>query len=302
MRAICAVFVVCALAVPAAGQTPVFQAVTDLVPVHATVRTADRRPVTDLTSDDFELLEDGHPRPIAYFSRDAVPVTAVVLLDTSASMTRVLPEVRAATRAFLQRMTAADRVRLGAFNDGIQIADAFSGDQATLQRDLRRLESGGATRLYDALDAALDLLASVDERRVILVLSDGSDTASGTKLSTLASRAQDAGLPIYAIGLQVVVPGRPRAAGGRGRRALETLAADTGGGTIWVDTTSDLRDAFTRVADDIHRQFVIGFTPARLDGRAHRVDVRMRQEGLTVRARRSYVALAPPVSAGVSSR
>jgi VWFA-related protein len=124
-------------------------------------------------------------------------------------------------------------------------------------------------------------------RRVVLVFTDGEDSFSKrVNYGDVATRARNEDFMIYAIGLQADFLGRTT----RPDRNLRRLAEETGGGYFELRRTADLNSTFSRVADELHRQYVLGFTAANLDGKVHKLDVRVKPTGMTVRTRKSYVA------------
>jgi Ca-activated chloride channel homolog len=286
IRSICGL-AVCACVAPGAraADSPTFKSDTRVVAIASTVTDRDQRLVLNLTEDDFEILDNRRPQPLTFFDRARLPIRVVVLLDTSSSMSGSLPLLRDAAREFVGRLMPGDACRVGAFNDTVQLGRTFTSDRDALAADIAELESGDATRLYDALGASLDALENGDGRRVILVFTDGADTDSDTSLRTIVRRARESGVMIYSVGLE------------RDRRhavdeGLKKLADQTGGGYFALTKTTDIAVTFARVADELHSQYLLGISPARLDGRIHELTIRVKRPGLTVRGRRSYVAAA----------
>ena len=271
-------------------QQPTFRLGTQVVPIYATVTDAEGRLVPDLTRDDFQVFDNGKPQEITQFSNETQPITVVVMLDTSASMTVNLDLVKRAAEQFLIRLLPEDRGTVGAFNDKIQFASELTSDRDALVGALNDLQFGNPTRLYDAIDASLDELRGLEGRRVILVLTDGDDTASRVGLGHVQQRARAEDVMVYAIGLEseLVIDGRRIRT--RPDRGLKRLAEDTGGGYFELDKTAELGATFTRVAQELHSQYVLGFSPAALDGKVHKLETRVTKPGLSVRARRSYLA------------
>ena len=141
--------------------------------------------------------------------------------------------------------------------------------------------------LWDAVDAGMSALSKEQGRRVVLVFTDGADTASRrTDDGSVLQRALQEEFMIYTIGLRTMVLGRES----RPDRNLKKLSEQTGGGFVELNRATDLGAAFSRVADELHRQYVLGFTPPVLDGKPHTLDVRVKVPGMTARARKSYIA------------
>jgi Ca-activated chloride channel family protein len=270
-------------------QAPTFRAGARFVPVYTTVTDRDRRLVAGLERDDFEVLDNGKPRPITVFSNEVQPITVVVMLDTSASMTANLDLVKAGAEQFFLRLLPEDRAVAGAFNDKIEFASDFTGDRDDLIASLEHLDFGNPTRLYDAVDASLDQLKPIEGRKVVLVFTDGDDTSSSASLGDVLERARAEEVMVYAIGLQSdYFNGRQRVRT-RPDRGLRKLAEETGGGYFELDAKDLLTSTFTRVSEELHSQYLIAFDADGRDGKVHRLEVKVKKPGATARARRSYV-------------
>ena len=284
---------ICAAALGASAQQPVFRAGTQVVSIFVTVQDAQRRLIPDLMQDEFQILDNEKPQPIVYFDNSVHPINVVVMLDTSGSMTLTIGLLKQAAEQFIIRLLPEDKARIGAFNDKIQINAKWSNDRDQLVTDIKDLDYGNGTRLWDAVGTALDELKSIDGRRVILVFTDGDDTESrAMSLGKVIERARVDEVMIYAIGLEsrYAIDGRVTVT--KPDSGLRKVADETGGGYFELKKTSDLAPTFTKVAQELHSQYVIGFTPTQLDNRVHKLTVKMKQPGMTARARRSYLAAA----------
>ncbi len=270
-------------------QVPMFRSGTELVDLYVTVTDAAGRLVPNLLREDFTIFDDREPQEIVLFDNDVRPITVVVMLDTSISTTNVMDLITGGAEQFLIRMLPEDRARVGAFNDKIDIAPAeFIGDRDMLIGELDLLDFGNDTRLYDAIAESLDTLLGVEGRKVTLVLTDGDDSASRIGWKDVLARAVAEEVMIYTIGLEVEYLGRRT----RPDRRLRSLAEETGGGYFELQETDELGSTFTRVSQELHSQYVLGFAPSVRDGKAHALEVRVKGRGMTARARRSYIA--PP--------
>lgn len=284
---------------------PQFRSTVRTVPVYVTVVGDDGRLVTDLTRDDFEVYDDGERQPITVFSNAAQPITVVMMIDRSGSVRASFRLIQDAAAAFVRRLRPADKARIGSFANRVQVDPrAFTGDRdELLQIIYTELQDSGATPLWNAIDVAMTALLHEEGRRVVLVFTDGRDsplTSRRTNLSEddVRERAVREDVMVYGIGLT----GTQRGPGGGGSglpfggveqapdEGLVRLAAVSGGGYFPIRSASNLGETFARVADELHRQYLLGFVPAKLDGRTHRIEVRLAREGLTARARQSYVA------------
>ena len=262
----------------------------DVVACYATVVGEDGALVPHLTARDFELKADGKPQDITVFQAGLLPITIVVLLDDSPSMHASKPSTTVAGTAFIRRLRPGDRATVGVFSRTVTLDRALTSDTDEL---IGRLGVSSpvmaGTALWDALNAAMAVLEDEPGRRVVLVLTDGDDNTSEMTSVAMAERAIREGVMVYAIGI--------RGTEGRLSRGLKDLARDTGGFFFELKPSDNLTSVFQRVADELHAQYLIGFSPGVLDGRAHRLQLKARRPGLTVRARMSYVALAPGLPA-----
>lgn len=275
------------------AQQPTFRTGTRTVALYATVTDGQKRLVPDLTQHDFEVLDNDKPQSVDLFVNEVQPITVVVMLDTSASMTGNLRLLEQAAEQFLLRLLPKDKGMVGAFNDKIEFFPAtFTSDRDRLIRSLKELDFGNPTRLYDAIAASMDRLHKIEGRRVVLVFTDGEDTDSRSNMGDVLEQARQNETMIYAVGLRSDYFNGARQVRTKPDSGLKRLAEETGGGYFELDKTSDLAPAFTRVAQELHSQYVLGFTPALLDGKIHRLAVRVKKPGMIARARKSYIATA----------
>ncbi len=277
-------------AVLAAQQQPTFKTGAQIVPLYITVLDSTKRLVPDLQESDFEIFDNNQPAKIILFQNEPEPFSVVVMLDTSGSMTGSIDLLRDAAEQFLIRLLPEDRGMVGAFNDKIQfpIRD-FTANRDELISALKDVDFGYPTRLFDAIEASLDELQRIKGRRVVLVFTDGDDTASKIGMGDVLDRARTDEAMIYSIGLESVYFNGQSKVRTRPDRGLKRLSDETGGGYFELKKTDDLGPTFTRVAQELHSQYVLGFSPA-TDGKQHKVEVRLKKPGLTARARRTYQA------------
>jgi Ca-activated chloride channel family protein len=269
---------------------PIFKSSVRTVPVYATVIDASGRLVPSLEQSDFAVLDNGKPADIALFSNESQPFTAVVMLDTSASMTANLKLLNRAAEQFLLRLLPVDKAQVGAFNDKIQLSGTFTNDRDELIGALNDLYFGNPTRLNDAIATSLDTLQGIEGRRVVLVFTDGEDTSSRIGFKTVLERARDEEVMVYSIGLESEYFNGMRVVRSRPSRDLRKISDETGGGYFELSKTADLAPTFTRVAQELRSQYLIGFAPVALDGKVHKLEVKVSKPGMTVRTRKSYLA------------
>ena len=267
---------------------------TQTVPIYTTVVDAQRRLVADLQQEDFEVFDNLKPQTLTNFTNEITPFTAIVMLDTSGSMTLNLDFVKQAAEEFLMRLLPEDKAKVGAFNDKIQILprdEPFSNNRDRLIRLVKEgLDFGYPTRLWDAVDESIAHMEPLDGRRVVVVFTDGDDSASRKGRNDVLDRAREKDMMIYAIGLSSEYFNGQTRVRTRPDRGLKVVAEETGGGFFELTKKDELGPTFTRVAQELHSQYVIGFSPAALDGKIHKLEVRVKRPGLTARSRKSYVA------------
>ena len=300
---------------------PTFKGGTRTVAVYATVTDQAGRLVPDLTRDAFTVNDNGKPQALSVFANEVQPITVVMLLDRSGSMRNKFTLVEKAAEEFVGAMLPSDKARVGSFADRIQVDPRdFTSDRDELLGILRtQLQEEGPTPLWNAVNVGITALLHQQGRRVILVFTDGNDrpmndSPNNNTMKGVMRRSEEEDVMVYAIGLAGNGPhsfagpaggrrggrrspggwGGPRGGGGEAGKpdeGLARIAAATGGGYFELTTADDLASAFKRVADELHHQYTLGFTPTALDGKMHKLEVRV-SGGMAVRARRSYRATA----------
>ena len=275
---------------PDGQQAGVFRSGAKMVPLYATVTDPQGALVPNLTREDFEILDNGVRQELVVFENQTQPITAIVMLDSSGSMTNSLKLVHAGAEQFIIRLLPQDKAQVGAFNDKVEFSGTFTSDRDELVAALKELDFGNPTRLYDAIDQSLDRLAAVEGRRVIVVLTDGDDNSSKVGQGDVLSRALADEVMIYGIGLESEYFDGMRRVRTNPDRVVRKLAEETGGGYYLLKATADLNTTFTRIAQELHSQYVLGFSPTLLDGKVHKLTVNVKRPGMKARARKSYVA------------
>jgi Ca-activated chloride channel homolog len=287
------------LIAPIGAQEPQskFKVSTNSVALYATVTDATKRLVPDLEQDDFEVYDNGKLQAVTQFDNRPLPISVVVMLDTSGSMTLALDLVKSAAEQFLLRMMPEDQGMVGAFNDKIEFhPEGFTNSRDELVRSLKDLDFGYPTRLYDAVNESMAQLKGIPGRRVVLVFTDGDDNASKFGSGDVTDRGRVEDVMVYSIGLENEYFDGARKVRSSPDRGLRRLSEETGGGFFLLKKTDELTTTFTRVAQELHSQYVLGFTPQVLDGKVHKLEVRLKKPGMTARARKSYVASSEPVT------
>lgn len=230
------------------------------VVLHATVVDQHSRLVTNLNKNDFTVYEDGQPQTITRFTREDIPVSIGILIDNSGSMRDKRQAVNTAALDLVKSSNREDEVFIVNFSDEAIIDTDLTSDVAKMQEGLQQIDSRGGTALYDAVVASADYLAKKGnrEKKVLLVVTDGEDNASTDTLEQAVRRVQnDAGPVIYTIGIL----------GGdhekRAKRALESLALNTGGVAFFPRDLGEVDQIARAVARDIRNQYSIYYRPTR---------------------------------------
>ncbi|HQX82554.1 MAG TPA: VWA domain-containing protein [Vicinamibacterales bacterium] len=273
-------------------QQPTFKSGTRTVPVYATVFDEDGRLVPGLEQSDFEIYDNGKKQAVTIFDNKPIPFSAALTLDSSISMEMNLPFMQDAAVQFVIRLAPEDKTVVGFFNSKIQFSPSLTNDRDSLVSYIRNnMTRGNSTRLWDGVDAAMDQLTDALGRRVVVVLTDGDDLgASSRSNGDILERAQREDVMIYTLGIESYYHNGERWTLSRPGGAFRRLAAETGGGFFELKKSAELNSTFTRVIAELHSQYVLGFSPTAMDGKAHKLEVRLSKPGLTARARKSYVA------------
>jgi len=283
----------------AAQETPqkTFKVSTNTVALYATVTDAEKRLVPDLVQDDFEVYDNNKLQTLTSFDNKPQPISVVVMLDTSGSMTLALDLVKAAAEQFLLRLMPDDQGMVGAFNDKIEFhPEGFTNSRDMLVRSLKDLDFGYPTRLYDAVAESMSQLKPLQGRKVVLVFTDGDDNSSKVGSGHVTDRGRLEEVMVYSVGLENEYFDGARRVRSSTDRGLKRLSEETGGGFFLLKKTDELTSTFTRVAQELHSQYVLGFTPQLLDVKIHKLEVRLKRPGMVARVRKSYVATSEPTT------
>ncbi len=263
---------------------------TDLVVLNVTVVDANGKFVNGLRSGDFKLLVDGQERKISTFLREETPFAAVVLLDTSGSMEQRMMLARSAAIRFLQELRQDDMVAVYRFDSKIEKVQEFS-DSRDLQDFAFSLKAKGMTVLNDAIvSAAIDLSKRGENRRAILVLSDGADTKSAASANKAVNSALAANSTIYTVDMSSIDGAASRNV--VNAAVLRSFALKTGGRYVSSSGGPVMRDAFTQIADELSNQYTLAYAPpdTERDGKWHSFEIKVTRPELLARTRKGYNA------------
>jgi VWFA-related protein len=264
------------------------------------------RPVLRLTADDFELRDNGVVQRIDAVNVEDVPVTLMLVLDVSESVEgQPLEHLRSAIGAAADALSAADRLALFTFSHHVTLAAAPTNELAQVRSAAGAVKAGGATALYDATFAALVMRERIQGRAVMLVFSDGDDTASWIDPRTAIAAAQRSDVVVYGVTLesrlqrqhlQAVMQDRREQQwfleepSLYGRQYLPMLAVESGGSLLVAERSDQLRETFVRVVNEFKSRYILTYTPRNVaaDG-WHSLDVRVKGQRADITARRGYL-------------
>lgn len=308
---------------------------TNLTNIFFTAADKNRRFISDLKAEDIRVLEDGQPQEIFTFQTNIdLPLSLAILIDTSASEERTLPDEKAAARAFLENMMrpSKDEAAIVSFTGETTLEQGFTGSVERLRRAIDRVEfvppsgyigggvvvngtppiSGtnqslaGSTAIWDAVWATSEELISAsaeNTRRAIILLTDGDDTSSRMKIHDAIERAQKADALIYAIGIG------DRYTFNVDEGSLRKIAEQTGGRAYFPRHERDLRDAFEQIQRDLREQYLVAYSPSNKtrDGSYRRIEIQLvnpalKQQNLKLNYRSGYFAKTAPSDAPVRKR
>jgi Ca-activated chloride channel family protein len=280
-----------------------FRAGVDLVSLNVSVTEGSGRYVTDLTTDDFNVFEDGVKQDVTFFNRTNLPIALAMLLDTSASMESKLPTAQEAAVGFARRLREQDLAEVIDFDSRVVVLQSFTNGSAELEQAIHKTSAGGSTSLYNAIYIALKDLKKVVaknteeiRRQAIVVLSDGEDTSSLLPFEEVLDLAKRSETAIYAIGLRSPDgPGTTTKGFKEAEFVLRQFAQETGGRAFFPTQIADLSNIYGQISDELSSQYTVGYTSknGRRDGSWRRVIVRVSRPNLTARTKLGYFAPTP---------
>lgn len=292
---LCSYLLICISSTPISSQgqeddIEVLRVTTDLVVLNVTVVDSDGKFVRGLRSKDFKLFVDGQEQKISSFMPEEAPFAAAVLIDTSGSMENRLVLARSAAIRFLQELRQDDNAAVYRFDSEIEKVQDYS-----TSRDLGEFVYGfraeGMTSLNDAiLRAANDLGQRSENRRAIIVLSDGADTKSGTSANKALEYALAANATIYAVDMSAFE--RVSTSNNTAAAALRNFAAKTGGRYVSSAGGPVMREAFSQIAEELSNQYTVAYLPPPIarDGHWHKLEIKLSRPDLLARTRKGYRA------------
>lgn len=299
---------------------------TNLTNIFFTAADKNKRFISSLKAEDIRILEDGQPQQVFTFQKNIdLPLSLAILIDTSASEERTLPDEKAAARAFLENFIRPnkDEAAVISFTGETTLEQSFTGSVERLRRAVDRVEfvppsgyigggvvvngtppiSGtnqslaGSTAIWDAIWVTADEVirdSAEHTRRAIILLTDGDDTSSRMKMHEAIEQAQKVDALIYAIGIG------DRYTFNVNEGSLRKVAERTGGRAFFPSNEGDLRDAFAQIQKDLREQYLVAYSPSNKnrDGSYRRIEIQvvnptLRQQDLKLTYRPGYFAKGP---------
>lgn len=284
------------------GSEPIFKVDVKLVNVFVTVTDQQGAPIGNLGKDNFSLSEDGIPQKIAIFSKESqMPLSIVLAVDTSSSTRKdIRLELDAARRFIHSMIRPQDAVALYTFDNDVNEQTPFTSKLHQIDVAINNVRVGGATSLYDAIYLGSKALMKREGRKVLVLITDGGDTASAVDYKEALRAAQQSEALVYSL---IDVP--VEASAGRntgGEHALIQISNDTGGKYYYASNVPQLDKAFEQISDELRTQYLLAYYPVQrraasdfreIDVVAHPHDSEDPKgsdetDKLVVRARRGY--------------
>jgi Ca-activated chloride channel family protein len=253
---------------PRAASRPTFSIGVEGVELAVTVSDG-KRFVPGLPASVFHVFEDDKPQTIASFASEEVPLSLVVAVDTSTSMTPAMPSLKAAAKAFLAGVPPGDAIYVLAFSDEIVQVASPSMSRADRAAAIDRLSAHGATSLYDVLIRSVNLVSRTRGRKAVIVFTDGEDQGSQASLAEVERRLQTTDVTLYMIGQ------------GRGlerdalKKVMQRLVQPTGGRAFFTGKIEELQQVFTDLLTELTSQYLVTYIPTNSahDGRWRQIRV-----------------------------
>lgn len=289
------------------SEDEVIKVETNLITIPVSVFDRNGVYIAGLKQENFKIFEDGKEQEIGYFGKSDIPFTVVLLLDTSVSAEKILPEIKQAARNFVDKLKPQDQVIVIEFDGDVEVLSEATSNRQELYRAIDRANIGNGTSIYDAVDFSLRRrLQQIKGRKAIVLLTDGVDTQSRkSSYNKTVREAEESDVLIFPIHYNTFndTINNPQAMGGAtrqqianeyalGRQYLKDLADNTGGTVFKAAATADgLNEAFEGIAEELRSQYQIGYYPTETGKAQQRKQIRVRvnRPNLIVKARDSYI-------------
>jgi Ca-activated chloride channel family protein len=306
-----------------AEQDGVYRIDTNLVTMPVSVLDKQGRFISGLNQKDFKIFENGVEQKVEYFQSVEQPFTVILMIDVSPSTQWQIEDIQNAASQFIDQLRPNDKVMVMSFDEKVHILSQITSDRNNLRNAIYRTRFGDGTSLYDAVDHVLEQeLNQIQGRKAVVLFTDGVDTTSrNSSFESTAQAAEEADALFYPIrfdtsrdmnggfggyggggGYPGPVYGRGGRRGGRGngsspeeyatgKKYLETLAQNSGGREFEADSLPNLDAAFSGIAEELRRQYSLGYYPDKIGqmGERKQISIRVDRPGVVVRAKNSYI-------------
>lgn len=245
-----------------------FSVEVETVTLDVVVTDRKGRFVQGLKREDFQVLEEGVPQEIFFFTPEPTPVTALVLLDTSSSVRSNLTTIQKAAFDFVDSLGSRDKARIGLFNHNVWFGPEFTRDIYQHMAMMRSMRPSGRTALYDAILASLDKLGTVGDRKALLVFTDGDDSkphpeGSESSVEDVIEGARRSEAAIYPIGF---IGWSLKRGLSVNEDLLSRIARETGGRAFFPEKEKEMKKSFQRIREELHNQYRIAYQPSKSSG------------------------------------
>ena len=297
---------------------------TNLVMLPVSVLDRDGRFISNLEQQDFQIFDNGVQQKIEYFQSVESPFTIILLIDVSPSTQYHIDEIQDAAIGFINQLRPEDKVMVVSFDENVHVLSPITNDRKVLEEAIYQTDFGGGTSLFEAVDFVINReLKQIEGRKAVVLFTDGVDTTSyRASYQTTVHDAQETDALIYPIRYDTYRPPQPQQTqqeqqqqgvggssrtsvtiGGRnvllgpasreeheaGKRYLEELARNSGGRT--VEALNNLSGAFSNIANELRRQYSIGYYPEKIGQKGERRQIRVRvmRQNVVVRTKSGYI-------------
>jgi Ca-activated chloride channel family protein len=269
----------------------------DVVSVTAVVFDKSGKFVRGLGPNDVQLFEGGVKQDVSYFREassqgdpsERVPLSVVLVLDTSGSMKESMHFLQEAVLSFVYKLDDVDNALVVSFNDSVKGSAEFTGDTDRLERFVEGLEAWGGTSLYDAIQYSLERIKDQPGRKALIVFSDGADTTSSLTDREVVDYARAVEATVYCIGFKGSGGGLMSSSP---RGFLRKIANETGGEYFAPDRVGELIKVFNSISDELKNHYLLAYTPKRpADGTWREISLKVDRPNTEVRVRKGYFAI-----------
>lgn len=258
-----------------------------LVEVYASIHDHKGHFVDGLGRENFQVLEDGKPQPIAAFDSTSQSLSCAILLDTTGSMTEALPRVKNSIVKLIDELGPQDSVAIYTFDQRLMVRQDFTTDKSAAKRAALRTRAEGETALFDSLSEASQELSQRSGKKVLILFTDGDDNSSALNANAAVARAKKAGVPLYTIAEGEATHSKNL------RKLLDDLSERTGGAAYEVKKPGEIEQIFHEISEDLRHLYMISYRPPddAHDGKWRKIDLLVRgAKDYHVRAKEGYFA------------